>query len=185
MARYKIQHKEQTRERIVEAAERCFKKSGFNGVGVDGLAKAAGVTSGAFYGHFASKNAVFATALVSGMEEFIAAISQLKKEHSDQWWDAFVTIYLGQKRTCDLSDGCVLQTLTPEIGRSEDETRVLFEQELLKLATDIAQHNEQPDLNSTWANLATLMGGVTLARAVADKKLSDQIANAVKKAVLD
>ncbi len=185
MARYKVEHKEHTRERIVEAAERGFKKNGFSGIGVDGLAKEAGVTSGAFYGHFESKQAVFSAALTSGMEAFISAIQQLKNEMPDQWWEAFVRIYLGQKRICDLAEGCALQTLAPEIGRSDIETKALFERELLKLANQIAENKGEASLDATWANLAALVGGVTLARAVADKKLSEQIAMAVSKVVLN
>lgn len=183
MTRYKTEHKEETRKRIISAAERCFKKNGFFGIGVDGLAKEAGVTSGAFYGHFESKSMVFVEALVSGMRELSTAVKQLKEQHRDDWWTAFAQVYMGEKRICDLSQGCVLQTLTPEIGRSDIDMRAKFEQELLSLAQIMSENNEQLSDEKTWSNLATLVGGVILARAVANESLSNQIALAVQKTV--
>lgn len=188
MVRYKLGQKEQTRERIITAAGRCFRKDGFSGIGVDGLAKEAGVTSGAFYGHFASKKAAFAAAIVSGLDEVRSAIASLQQAHGEKWWTAFARFYMNQKRTCDLSESCVLQSLTPEVGRSDEDMRTLFETELLKvieLANGVSsQTTDQRVSDKTWSNLAMLIGGVTLARAVKDEKLSNEIANAIQNAVI-
>jgi len=170
--RYKADQKEQTRKRIVEAAGRSFKKNGFNGVGVDGLAKEAGVTSGAFYGHFNSKEAAFKEAITTGVNELNAAITQLQQQYGENWWVEFAKLYMEQKRTCDLTDSCALQTLTPEIGRSDEAVRGLFESELLKtiqLASgEQADKLSQTNIDKAWSSLAMLIGGVTLARAVKD-----------------
>jgi len=186
--RYKADQKEQTRKRIVEAAGRSFKKNGFNGVGVDGLAKEAGVTSGAFYGHFNSKEAAFKEAITTGVNELNAAITQLQQQYGENWWVEFAKLYMEQKRTCDLTDSCALQTLTPEIGRSDEAVRGLFESELLKtiqLASgEQADKLSQTNIDKAWSSLAMLIGGVTLARAVKDEKLSDEIAAAVKNEII-
>jgi TetR/AcrR family transcriptional regulator, transcriptional repressor for nem operon len=94
MARYKAEHKEQTHARIVEAAGRCFKKNGFSGIGVDGLAKEAGVTSGAFYGHFKSKNTAFNAAVEVGMNDLFDGVSQFKEQHGNDWWTKFAEFYM-------------------------------------------------------------------------------------------
>jgi len=179
--RYKADQKEETRNRIVAAAERSFKKGGYSGVGVDGLAKEAGVTSGAFYGNFPSKKAVFKEAIISGMDELGSAITNLKSLYGENWWVEFAKFYTSQKRTCDLTESCALQTLTPEIGRSDEDVRALFETELLKVAK---LASSKQDRNKTWASLAMLIGGVTLARAVKDEKLSHEIATAIKNKVV-
>ena len=49
----------ETRSRIIDAAGRSFRSNGYAGIGVDGIAKAAGVTSGAFYAHLGSKKWCF------------------------------------------------------------------------------------------------------------------------------
>lgn len=186
--RYKSGQKEQTYERIIAAAGRCFRKGGYSGIGVDGLAKEAGVTSGAFYGHFESKIAAFAAAITAGMAEVRSGIAYLRQEHGERWWTAFAKFYMNQKRTCDLTESCALQSLTPEVGRSEASIRALFETELLqivRLASESAsQTTDQQAIDKTWANLAMLIGGVTLARAVANEKLSEEIAMAIQNAVI-
>jgi AcrR family transcriptional regulator len=183
MARYKNEHKEQTLERITEAAERCFKKNGFSGIGVDGLAKEAGVTSGAFYGHFKSKGTAFNAAVVTGMTELFDAVKQFKAQHGNSWWSEFAKFYMGQKRTCDLTEGCALQTLTPEVGRGETDVKAIFESELLKVVKEATGSDKQKKIDKTWVRLAMLTGGVTLARAVNDEKLANEIAQAIKKAI--
>lgn len=183
MARYKNEHKAQTRERITEAAGRCFKKNGFNGIGVDGLAKEAGVTSGAFYGHFKSKSTAFNATIETGMEELFDAVNQFKAQYGNDWWSEFATFYMGQKRTCDLTEACALQTLTPEVGRHSEEVKRIFESELIKVVKEAAGSNKQKKIDKTWAKLAMLSGGVTLARAVSDEKLANEIAQSIIKAV--
>ena len=186
--RYKAGHKEETRKRILSAAERSFKKGGYCGVGVDGLAKEAGVTSGAFYGHFDSKAAVFKAAITSGMDELYSAITECQQEYGEDWWIEFAKFYTSQKRTCDLTESCALQSITPEVGRSDEAIRGVFETELLKIVNlandDLSEKTKQQDLEKTWASLAMLIGGVTLARAVKDEKLSNEIATAIKNQVI-
>jgi AcrR family transcriptional regulator len=183
MARYKSEHKVETHERIVEAAERCFKQSGYSGIGVDGLAKEAGVTSGAFYGHFKSKSNAFGAAVQTGMQDLLAGVKQFKATHGKKWWESFAEFYLGQKRTCDLAEGCALQTLTPEVGRAEKEIKAIYEAELLKVVDVATESEKQKKLDKTWVNLSMLAGGVTIARAVNDEKLAAEIATAIQKAI--
>ena len=63
MARYGKQHKEATRRRIVEMAGRRLKADGIDGSGVATLMADAGLTNGAFYAHFASKEDLVAAAV--------------------------------------------------------------------------------------------------------------------------
>jgi len=182
--RYKADQKEETRRRILEAAGRSFKKKGYNGVGVDGLAKAAGVTSGAFYVHFKSKAAAFKASVLVGLEEVQDAITSLKEQYGSNWWATFASFYMGQKRTCELDDSCALQSLSIEVGRFDEEAKVLYEEELLKII-DLAtsEDSSKEEREKTWANIAMLVGGVTLARAVHDKEVADEIAKAVEDTV--
>ena len=184
MARYKASRKEETRERILEAAGRCFRKGGYNGIGVDGLAQEAGVTSGAFYGHFDSKLAAFSAAIADGMAGLGASIAALQQQHGDQWWKEFASFYMNQRRTCDLAESCVLQSLTPEVGRSDEAMRTMFQSELLRIVASACGAGTQEAMDRTWASLAMLTGGVTLARAVADEDLAREIALAVQNAVI-
>jgi TetR/AcrR family transcriptional repressor of nem operon len=187
MVRYKQDQKEQTRGKIIAAAGRCFKKDGYSGIGVDGLAKEAGVTSGAFYGHFDSKKSAFEAAILAGFDDVKTAITHFQQQFDETWWEEFAKVYMNQKRTCNLTESCPLQTLTPEVGRSDEAIRGLFEAELLKVL-DVANQGsvQTSDLNTnekTLANLAMLIGGVTLARAVKNEALANEIAMAIQNTV--
>jgi TetR/AcrR family transcriptional regulator, transcriptional repressor for nem operon len=184
--RYKADQKRQTCERITRAAGRCFRKNGYAGIGVDGLAKEAGVTSGAFYVHFQSKADAFKSAVLVGMTELHANIDRFQQEYGKNWWAEFTKFYLGPKRKADLAESCVLQSLTIEVGRCDSLLRERFETELLKiveLASQLPKDEAEHKNEITWAILAMLIGGVTLARAVKDEKLADEIASAINNAV--
>lgn len=183
--RYQPEHKERARARMIKAAGRGFRQHGYGGIGVDGLAKEAGVTSGAFYGHFKSKDAAFREALDAGLDELRQTISALQKQHGSGWLTVFVDLYLGLKRTCDLSSSCALQSLTPEVQRSNETIKAAFEQRSIDVATVIAQGLEGPEpvrSGKAWALLALLTGAVTLARACESGDTGDQIAEGARQA---
>ncbi|SFM29802.1 TetR/AcrR family transcriptional regulator [Rugamonas rubra] len=183
------EQKAMTRKRILEAAGRGFRKGGFAGIGVDGLAKQAGVTSGAFYVHFSSKEAAFVESVTAGIEELRAAVVELRAAHGGQWVAALVDFYLGQKRTCDLSESCALQSLVPEVGRADEHVKAALQSHLDALARTVADGLPGGDaadrLRRAWALLSILPGGVSLARALRDAATAEAVAGAVKKAALD
>lgn len=184
----RTEQKLQTRQRIVEAAGRGFRKGGFGGIGVDGLAKEAGVTSGAFYVHFGSKCAAFREAVADGLAGLKAGVIYFQTEHKSQWWSEFVRFYLGTKRSCDLAQSCTLQSLSPEVARSDESARATFEAGLLEVAKAVTagpvSANAPTDTDSALTALATLVGAVTLARAVSNPALSDQIAASAERVLL-
>ena len=62
MKRTAPNRKEATHERIVEAAARAIRRSGYGGTGVADIMKDAGLTHGGFYAHFESREAMLAEA---------------------------------------------------------------------------------------------------------------------------
>src|SRR3954470_4965818 len=186
--RYGPGHKDEARSRILNAAGRGFRRLGFGGIGVDGLAKEAGVTSGAFYGHFPSKAEAFRAAAVAGLVQLREAIEDLRASGGEDWLAKFVDFYMSVRRTCDLSESCALQSLTPEVARADHGTRTAYEAELLRVAEGIAQGLPNGPLaarrKTAWAILAMLSGGVSMARSAADPKTGAQIAAGIKGAVM-
>ncbi|ACM35466.1 MULTISPECIES: TetR/AcrR family transcriptional regulator [Rhizobium/Agrobacterium group] len=182
--RYSTEHKEQTRAKVVLAAGQAFRKEGYGGAGIDALTKAAGVTNGAFYGHFKSKGEAFRAAVVAGMEELRQGIAALKLEQPRSWLKAFAGYYLGYKRTCELGESCALPTLSPDVMRADDETRRCYTEELWRLVTEIASGLEDDGSQYSTEDRALLLlalfaGGATLGRAVSDEALSERIARLV------
>ncbi|MBR0777572.1 TetR/AcrR family transcriptional regulator [Bradyrhizobium diazoefficiens] len=186
--RYRTGHKEEARLRMVAAAGRGFRRKGFGGIGVDGLAKEAEVTSGAFYGHFASKEAAFEAVVALGIDDLANGVRSFRELHGAKWLDRFVDFYLGERRTCELGEACALQALSPEVSRGTDELKALFQDHMagvLKAVADgIEGRTSQERYDKAWALLSLLSGGVTLARSVADPAQSKAIASGIRKAAL-
>jgi TetR/AcrR family transcriptional repressor of nem operon len=181
-------NKEETRERMRIAASRSFRAHGFAGIGVDGIAKEAGVTSGAFYAHFGSKDGAFTAALEVGLDEVIAAIPQLQKRTGSNWLQALTDYYLGPDHRKDLAAGCAMTTLSPEVVRAGPETHATYEAKMTTIVALIAEGlesgTEEERHARAWAMIGTLIGGLTLARAVGSEDVAEQIATAARDAAV-
>ena len=178
--RYSVEHKHETRARILDAASRLFRQEGYGGSGIGPLTKAAGVTNGAFYGHFKSKGEAFRSVVLSGLDQLRQGVAAFKAEHGARWRRPFVSFYLGPRRTCALGESCALPSLSPEVMRADDDTRDAYEQALRQIVDEVSSGlGDQADADRAIAFLALLSGGVTLARAVRDPALAERIADAV------
>lgn len=182
--RYSAEQKLEARARIVEASGRAFRRHGYGGVGVDGLAKEAGVTSGAFYGHFKSKDEAFREIAVGGLKDLAAAVEGLQAEYGAAWIDPFVDFYLGERRTCDLGQSCALQSLTPDVMRAGETVRGDYEAAFTGVVDVVARGLTGLERGTAHdralALLALLSGGVTLARSMASPRMSEGIAESLR-----
>lgn len=178
--------KEESRAKILTSAGRGFRSHGYGGLGVDGLAKAAGVTSGAFYAHFKSKRDAFREAVTAGMAGLADGLAAMREE-GGAWVGRFVEFYLTDRRSCDLGDSCALQSLTGEVARAEPETRRAYEEELKRsiatLASGLSADDAKAGEAQAIAMLALLSGGISMARAVEDPGLSETIIAALRSAL--
>lgn len=185
--RYQPDHKLEARTRLIEAAGRGFRRRGYGGIGVDGLAREAGVTSGAFYGHFKSKDAAFQEALLAGVEELRAAVLGMQEQHGAAWVEALIDFYVGEKRTCELGASCAVQSLTPDVQRADPALKALFEAKVRLVAAAIAQGLTGDDAQRSakaWSLIAILTGAVTLARSVENQRNANQIAASARTSAL-
>ncbi|MBB6484902.1 TetR/AcrR family transcriptional regulator [Rhizobium lusitanum] len=191
--RYSAEHKQETRTRVIAAAGQVFRQEGYGGAGIDALTKAAGVTNGAFYGHFKSKGEAFRTAVVEGLEELRQGVAGFIQRQPNDWLKSFASFYLGYKRTCELGESCTLPSLSPDVMRADEETRSAYTVELKKLIAAVAAglpestgagRSEMAAEDRAIVLLSLLSGGVTLARAVSDPALSARIAEIVEQAAL-
>ncbi len=180
--------KQQTHHRMLDAASRSFKTHGFAGVGVDGIAKAAGVTSGAFYAHLGSKNAAFEAILIMGLDEVIDAIPQFQRDHGANWIKAFTDYYLDPPHRDDLSCSCAMAALTPEVIRADNNVKSIYQEKMTKITSLIAAGLDDGSLANrkarAWVFLSTLIGGLNIIRAMADKTIAGNIAKTFKLAAI-
>ncbi|MFK8068787.1 MAG: TetR/AcrR family transcriptional regulator [Gammaproteobacteria bacterium] len=187
--RHKGIDKEETRRKIVAAASQGFRKHGYGGIGVDGLAKSAGVTSGAFYSHLGSKDGAFNIALTAGLDEVIDSLPKLQKKHGAAWVEAFAEYYLSKHHRGDLESGCAMATLTPEVVRFGDEMHEIFEKKMFVIVDLIAQglagDSDEICHSRAWSMLGILIGGINIARGMKSTKASETVADAIKIAAIN
>jgi len=176
--------KQLTHQRMLDAASQSFRGNGFSGIGVDGIAKAAGVTSGAFYAHFGSKDKAFKAALEAGLDEVIEAVPKFQQDNGKDWVSAFVEYYTGKPHRKNLQCGCAMTTLTPEVVRASPELHALYESKMKQitelLANGLKGQKRQERVARAWALIGILTGGLTLSRAVKTEKAAEEIAASIR-----
>jgi TetR/AcrR family transcriptional regulator, transcriptional repressor for nem operon len=175
--RYGKDHKQATRQRIIEAAGRRFKQDGIDGAGVAAVMSDAGLTNGAFYAHFASKEDLVANVLA---DQLRAQRDSFDTQPADRaGLEAFVRSYLSPQHRDQCAAGCPAAALLDEIVRRPAATRQVFTDELLGIADDIAARLDPTDADAARTNALTIfammIGTLQLARALTDRALSDQL----------
>jgi len=177
VARYAPEHKEATRRRMIETAGRRFKSDGIDGSGIASLVADAGLTNGAFYGHFASKDDLVASVVAQQLEDQVASVNALPAGPGSVV--AFLGDYLSPAHRDDSAGGCPSAALLDEIGRCDDTTKQAYTDGARSMVEAIARHLDDGDAqlaNERAIGLFTLLvGSLQLARAVTDPELSDQV----------
>ena len=170
--RYPVEQTAARHERIVEQASRLFRERGFENVSVADVMKAAGLTHGAFYAHFASKEELQAAAVAYGMKLSLELIERNPgKKGKQQYADR----YLSRWHRDHPGDGCTMAALAQEVARSTPELKAAFEQGLDRIFSARGGDRKQAIFR-----VAAMVGGVVLARVVEDRRLSDEILNSVR-----
>ena len=164
------------RQLLLDAAGRGFRIGGFGGIGVDALAREAGMTSGAFYAHFRSKADAFRLAVVDGISFLREGVATFLTRYGKNWRDPFVDFYFGKRMNVGLDEACALPSFTPDVARADSATREAYEDELDRLIETLAAgFGDSPDRERACAFLAVLSGGASIARAVKDEHLRKEM----------
>lgn len=186
--RYSTEHKELTRKKILEAAANQFRIQGYDGLGIDALAKAAGVTNGAFYGHFTSKAQAFRQVARDGLDELAEGVRDFQAKEGAEWLGAFARFYLSDPKLDCAEALCAVPAFGPEVVRAAAETRADFAAGLAgvvdAMASGLDKVAAQERTARAWAMLATLAGGVTVLRAMPEGVARAPIVAALVESVL-
>jgi AcrR family transcriptional regulator len=177
--RYSKDHKDASRQRLIELGGSHAKKHGFNESGMASLAASAGVTTGALYKHF------------DGKADLFAAVITAELERTARMYDAFDTAdkasaarslrgYLSLQHVRHPEQGCPLPSLTPEIARADDATKAAFQTGLLSIHARLQRLTATSE--DAWTLMAQNVGAVMLARAIPDENLQREILSALRKA---
>jgi TetR/AcrR family transcriptional repressor of nem operon len=176
MARYGTEHKEATRRRIVEAAGRRLKRDGIDGSGIATLMADAGLTNGAFYAHFASKENLVASVVEEELRLQAAALSVLAPGLAGV--EQLVRAYLSPGHRDHPDAGCPSAALLDEIGRSADAAKDAYtagaKTFIEQIATRLAPGDPESAHGRALILFTMIIGTLQLSRAVTDRELSDE-----------
>ena len=177
MARYNKEHKEATRRRIIETAGRRFKQDGIDGSGIATLMSDAGLTNGAFYAHFDSKDDLVATVVGDEVSRQATEFAELPPGRAGL--EAFVSLYLSRAHREHREAGCPSAALLDEIGRCDKETKRAYTKGAKAILDQICARLAPEDPGSArgtaLALYSMMVGTMQLARALSDRKLSDAV----------
>jgi len=187
--RYEKGHKEQTRQKIVEAASERFRADGIDAVGVVSLMSDVGLTQGGFYNHFGSKEDLVrdsvASAATSAKDRMAVRVAGSRSEPHR----AMVNTYLSADHRDHPASGCVAAALAAEMGRRPEETRAAFSEgygEMVELIASTLPASVRGKRRRTLAMsvFASMVGSMSLSRAVAEEGLSDEVLTLGRQAAL-
>lgn len=171
--RYSAEETAAKHERIVKEASRLFNQRGFENVTVGEVMQAAGLTHGAFYAHFDSKQQLQQAAVAYGQGVSTDRAGSYGTTRKGR--QAYAEVYLARKHRDNPGNGCTMAALGPDVARSTPELRATFEQGLQNI---LAARGE--DRNQAIFQTAALLGAVVLARAVKNPRLADEILESVR-----
>lgn len=170
--RYAKTHKEETRQKLLDSSRAIAKKGGFKATGVDALMASIGLTGGAFYSHFPSKQALFEALVQEEMANSSAMLAG-DQDSPDNHVAKCLRDYLSSFHAMNPEVGCVLPTLGPEIAQAGPEVRSTVEAALKHTQKSWSQRTG--DADAGWALIAQCVGAVVLARAVESERTRKEI----------
>jgi TetR/AcrR family transcriptional regulator, transcriptional repressor for nem operon len=167
------------RERIVGVASKLFREKGFDGVGVAGLMKEAGMTHGGFYGHFKSKGHLVEEACGRAVEHSWGRWTKIADDAGDDAFAALVKNYLAQKHLSSSGSGCLFAAVGGDASRQRKPVRRVFTDGFEKLIGILAkaapEKTKAGKRKRAIATFSEMVGAMVLARAVGDPTLAAEI----------
>jgi AcrR family transcriptional regulator len=180
MTRLVQSRKEASHERILQAATRAIRRSGYAGTGVADIMREAGLTHGGFYAHFASREAMLAEAADRAGAVSVGMLDQLVSTVPPQ--DAYRTLvktYLSRAHVESAETGCPVAALGSEMPRQAPEVRQAATRrikDMIDLVARYAPDGSAPEgRRKALSTTATMIGALILARAVDDRQLGDDV----------
>jgi len=178
---------EKNRQTVIDVASRLFRQHGFDGIGLKDLMAGAGLTQGAFYKQFASKEDLAAQASRRALESASTRWSDAAAANPKDPLGAVIAFYLSTDHREERMDGCPVVALGSDAARQSPDVKASFEEGIKQYLELLGRwmgeaDGEQPS-SKAMAALSTMIGAVVLSRAVNDDRLSKQFLQAAASSV--
>ena len=183
---YTPKHKEQTRQRILQAAAKLFCSNGFDRVTLTQIMKKANMTHGAFYAHFSGKSSLYEAAMQFATSHAFWARDDKKTEDKENHLRALVTRYLSWGKS-DKEHPSPLEFLVTDAAHKEEKVRHAYQacfDNLVERLTGILQKRGVQEAKSlAEETVVSLVGTVTIARAFTQPMQNDFLKRAQERIV--
>lgn len=180
------------REKILDVASRMFRRYGIDGIGIADLMKESGLTHGALYSHFDSKEQLVAESCAHAMKKGVERWKRVAGEAVEEGDDplaVIVRMYLSRTHREKVDQGCLVAALTTELARQNRATRQAFTESLRPLIDLIVEHSGAGPAaaarKKALAALSSMVGSLILARTVDDPELSDEFLETVAESLVE
>ena len=172
----------ENRETVINVASRLFRERGFDGIGLKDLMKGAGLTQGAFYKQFASKEDLAAQASRRAMESATHRWSAATAANPEDPLGAVIAFYLSMDHRGEKMDGCPIVALGSDAARQGTDVKASFEagikEHLEMLGRFIGETDGEESDGKAMAILSTMVGALMLSRVVNDPDLAQAFLDA-------
>jgi TetR/AcrR family transcriptional repressor of nem operon len=177
----------ENRQTVIDVASRLFRERGFDGIGLKDLMEGAGLTQGAFYKQFASKEDLIAQASMRALESACRRWSAAAEANPQDPLSAVIAFYLSMDHRAERMDGCPVVALGSDAARQGVDVKASFEAGIRKylemVGRWVGEADGEESSGKAMAILSTMVGAVVLARAVNDEQLSQQFLQAAARGV--
>ncbi len=185
MADLKTERKERSHERIVASAGSLMRERGISGASVADVMEGAGMTVGGFYAHFPSKRDLVLEALRETLRKSRALLlADATGKQGAEWVSAVARSYLSRSHRDNPQSGCPLPAILGEAAREDAEVREALaaeiEDTIEEISSRLVEEGAGDPRGEALAALSTMVGGLTLARALAGTPLSDAVLRACR-----
>jgi TetR/AcrR family transcriptional repressor of nem operon len=187
MPRYPAEHKPRTRARILAASDRLVKQHGTASASIDAVMKAAGLSVGGFYGHFASKDDLERETLLHGLDDSMERLLTALDPTADdgEWVAALIHRYLRQAISPDLSAACPLTLALPDVARAGPALQTALSERtgalLNRIADRFPERNGLSRREVAIAVFASCVGAVALARTIPAPRARERVLAATER----
>jgi TetR/AcrR family transcriptional repressor of nem operon len=172
----------ENRETVIDVASRLFREHGFDGIGLKDLMKGAGLTQGAFYKQFASKDDLAAQASRRAMASATLRWSAATAAKPEDPLGAVIAFYLSMDHRGERMDGCPVAALGSDAARQGMDVKASFEagiREYLEMLDSwVGEADGEAPGGKAMAILSTMVGALTLSRVVNDPDLAQALLDA-------
>jgi TetR/AcrR family transcriptional repressor of nem operon len=177
----------ENRQAVINVASQLFRERGFDGIGLKDLMQGAGLTQGAFYKQFASKEDLVAQASRRALESAFRRWSAAAEANPQDPLGAVIAFYLSMAHRAERMDGCPIVALGADAARQGADVKASFEagirEHLETLSRWIGDADRVESTGKAMAILSTMVGAVVLSRAVNDERLARQFLQAAAESV--